>query len=110
MTDKLTEQEAIAFYHSGRWRQMDHTERARFQIKYERLCMPFEVFHEAVEQTLQRPVYTHEFGIGWKGLEKELLDGAPPPTNADILRQLTDMMKPEAQLVVVAPAEKQGER
>ena len=57
----MTKEQAIALHDSGFWREMTLEDRARFQLHEPRLCMPFDVFHEAVEKTLGRPVFTHEF-------------------------------------------------
>jgi hypothetical protein len=34
--------------------------------------MPFDVFHEAVEKTIGRPVFTHEFGVNANGIRAEI--------------------------------------
>ena len=60
---QLTQEQAIAFSNSCAWQQMTDTERALLQINQDRLCMPFDVFQESVENTVGRPVWTHEFGI-----------------------------------------------
>ena len=59
----FTEEQAIDFYDSEKWRSMSQLERAKFQINEPRLCMPFDVFQCAVEQSLGRPVFTHQFGV-----------------------------------------------
>ena len=56
----MTRQEAIEKYNSKFWLTMTHKEIAKFQINENRLCVPFDVFHEAIEFTLGRPVFTHE--------------------------------------------------
>lgn len=63
---------------------MNHRQIAEFQIEQDRLCMPFSVFHEAIEKTLGRPVYTHEF-VNSEGLRKELYGEKPAPTFEEIL-------------------------
>ena len=63
MTEQMTEQEAIAFAESTAWEPMTHRQRAQLQMTQECLCIPFEVFHEAMEKTLGRGVWTHEFGL-----------------------------------------------
>ena len=63
------------------------------------LCMPFDVFHQAVEKTLGRPVYTHEFGLNYEGIKAELLDGADPPSLEDILNLIPE----EKRVVVLVP-------
>ena len=92
----MTEQEAIALHDSGFWEYLSHEERARFQIAEERLCMPFGVFHESVEKTLGRPVWTHEFGLNPEGLKREILDGAEPPT----WREIMDLIPEEKRIVL----------
>lgn len=48
-------------YNSGWWKTKTPEEIAEFQIHEEKLCVPFDVFHESVEKWLGRPVWTHEF-------------------------------------------------
>lgn len=80
----MTEQQAIALFDSRFWETMTFVERATFQLHEKRLCMPFGIFHEAVEKTLGRPVFTHEFA--WKDdLVKELLGSKPAPTFEEIV-------------------------
>jgi hypothetical protein len=93
---ELTREQAIALYESGFWKDMTYIERAKFQIMEERLCMPFDVFHEAISKALGRPVWTHEFGLNREGLIKELFDGAPPPSLEDIINLI-----PEEKRIVI---------
>jgi hypothetical protein len=82
----LTREEAVALYNSGFWETMSSEERAKFQMLNERLCMPFDVFSEAMSKYLGRPVYTHEFtSSNHDSLMKEVFDGAPPPTLDEII-------------------------
>jgi len=53
---QLTEKEAIAFGEDKQWEPMTFRKRAEFQMLQDLLCMPFGVFHEAMEKTLGRPV------------------------------------------------------
>jgi len=80
----LTKEQATALYNSGFWHEMGYRERALFQLFQPLLCMPFDVFHEAVEKTLGRPVWTHEFAYK-EDIEKELLGEKPPPTFDEII-------------------------
>jgi hypothetical protein len=82
---ELTKDQAVALYDSKFWEDMSYLDRATFQFNQKRLCMPFEVFHEAVEKSLNRPVFTHEFGFNPEGLLNELLNGAPAPSMDDIM-------------------------
>lgn len=45
--------------------------------------MPFDVFHEAIEKTLGRPVFTHEFAF-CEELRKELYREKEPNTFEEI--------------------------
>lgn len=61
MYEPLTREQAIALYDTRFWESLAYVERARFQLSEERLCMPFDVFVEAVERALGRPVKVGEF-------------------------------------------------
>jgi hypothetical protein len=92
----MTEAEAITLADSKFWETMTMRERAVFQMFESRLCMPFSVFHEAMEATLGRPVWTHEFGLNADGLKKELLGTGPAPTFEEIM----DLIPAEKRIVV----------
>jgi hypothetical protein len=94
----MTQDEAIALYESGFWESMSYRDRAVFQMFEERLCMPFGVFHEAIEKALGRPVFTHEFGLNREGLQRELMGEAPAPTFAEVM----NLIPAEKRLIVVA--------
>jgi len=99
MTDEvkeLTRDEAIDFFGDSRWKTMSLQERAKFQISNQFLCMPFNVFHQAVEAVLRRPVYTHEFGLNMEGLRDEVLNAAEAPT----LDAIVAMLPAEKTIVV----------
>ena len=82
---QFTKAEAIRFGDSGAWKELDTWHRAHIGLWQDRLCMPFEAFHEAIEKALGRPVYTHEFGLDRDGLKAELLGEKKSPTIDDIL-------------------------
>lgn len=94
----MTKDEAIKLAESGFWETMSSREIATFQLFEDRLCMPFGVFHEAIEKALGRPVYTHEFGFNRDGLKRELLGEAPAPTLEDIL----NLIPADKRVVVLA--------
>ena len=97
MSEYMTEAECIAFSENKTWEPMTFRQRAEFQMLTERLCMPFDVFHEAISKALGRDVYTHEFGLNWDGLKAELFDGGPAPTLKDIL----EMIPADKRVIVV---------
>ena len=88
--DQLTESQAIKLFDSEFWTDMTYRERAEFQLFQNRLCMPFDVFHEAVEKALERPVWTHEFGLNYDGLAAELCGEKAPPTFAEIVKLIPE--------------------
>jgi hypothetical protein len=94
--EQMTKEQAINFARSEKYLDMSHKERAILQLHQDKLCMPFDVFHESVEKTLGRPVYTHEFGVNKDGLIAEL-GGAEPPSLADII----NMIPEEKRMLVV---------
>ena len=81
----LSIDQAVAFYESGVWKKMTSPELAAFQIAQERLCVPFEVFHRAVEETIGRRIYVHEFSMNRGGLRVEIQGKAKCPTMAEII-------------------------
>ena len=93
---QLSEQEAINFYEQKLYEKMSDKEKAIFQLTQDRLCMPFEVFHEAVEKTLGRPVYTHELALDRDGLLEELNGEAEPPT----IQEIIDLIPRDKQVIV----------
>jgi hypothetical protein len=80
----MTKEQAVALAESGFWETMTAREIATFQLHERKLCMPFAVFHEAVEKTLGRGVWTHEFAAP-EHLIRELLGDAKPPTMSEII-------------------------
>ena len=68
----LSKENALKLYNTEWWKTTTDLEIVKFQLFEDRLCVPFDIFHGAVENVLKRPVFTHEFGfVG--GLQKEFL-------------------------------------
>jgi len=88
--EQLTEEQAIAFGENNLWEELSLEERAKFQMSQEKLCMPFDKFHEAIEKTLGRSVFTHEFGLNPDGIKKELFEGGEPPSLKDIIEMIPE--------------------
>lgn len=93
----MNKEQAIQLYNSKFWEPMSYKDRAIFQLWEDKLCMPFNVFHEAMEKALGRPVFTHEFGLNRDGLKKELLGEAPAPSFEDIINLIPE----DKRLIVV---------
>ena len=80
---QFTKEEAKAFYDNKCYEGMSYMDIAKFQIEQKRLCVPFNLFHEAMEKALGRPVFTHEFAFA-DSLRKELYGEKEPPTFEEI--------------------------
>ena len=92
----MTKENAIALAELEFWKSLTDRQIAEFQISEEKLCMPFSVFHEAIEKTLGRPVYTHEFGLSLEGLKSELFEGKLPPT----LEEIMNLIPAEKRIII----------
>jgi hypothetical protein len=94
----ITKEQAIRMGESGWWNHLPAKQVAAFQLSETLLCLPFSEFHRIIEEALGRPVYTHEFGLNWDGLRKELLGEKPAPTLDEIVQML-----PQDKVIVIAP-------
>jgi len=81
----IGQERAIALAESKWWEGKTHREIAEFQLFTQELACPFDVFHEAVEKSLDRPVFTHEFGLNYDGICNEFLGLKEAPTLDDII-------------------------
>jgi hypothetical protein len=94
----MTFTQAIKLHDSGFWKAMSYRDRAMFQLFEDKLCMPWPVFHEAMCKALDRPVYTHEFGLNREGLQKELLGELPAPS----LEEILDLIPQEIRVALIS--------
>ena len=85
MSDEITKEEAIALSKTSWWTKVSKKEAATFQLFTPCLCMPFDVFQEYLEHALGRPVFTHELGLNYEGIKKEIMGEAGPPTFEEII-------------------------
>ena len=88
---QITKEQSIKIFESGQWREWSHEQRAYFQIKQERLAMPFGEFQMAVQEVLGRPVWTHEFAAP-DLLLSEMEGVLPAPTWEQIIEPIKDKM------------------
>lgn len=95
---QLTKDEAIAFAESSVWESWTDEQICDFQMWQSKLCVPFDVFHRAVEKTLGRPVWTHEFGMNYAGMQQERLGQRPAPT----FEEIVNLIPEEKRLIVFA--------
>jgi len=94
---QLTKEEAIKLYESKIWEKWTKEKRAYFQIYQDKLCMPFDKFHEAIEHVLDRPVFTHEFGLNRNGLIAEMEGKKPKAT----LMEIIELIPEEKRLIII---------
>jgi len=80
---QLTKEQAIILGESEVYKEWNYEQIVRFQLFQDCLCMPFGVFHEAIEKVLNRPVFTHEFAFD--GIKKEYLGVKEAPSFEDII-------------------------
>lgn len=80
----MGEKAAVAVFESGVWKEWSAEQKVAFQLFEERLCMPFGDFQAAVEEVLERPVFTHEFAFR-DHLVDEFLGKKPKATFAEVL-------------------------
>ena len=95
-------QRAIALWETQWWLGRSAREIARFQLFTRELCMPFGLFHQALEEALGRPVFIHELGLNTDGVIHEFIGEADPPSLDEILA-----LGPTAQAgLIIEPAER----
>ncbi len=92
----IGKEKAIELYNSNWWEELSYREIAEFQLFTTELCCPFDVFHEAVEKSLGRPVFTHEFGLNYSGICEEFLGERESPTMDEVLNLI-----PQEKLIVL---------
>ena len=87
---QLTTEQAIEFAKSKVYEDWTNEQIVRFQLFQEKLCMDFSRFHEAIEKVLDRPVFTHEFGLNYEGLVLEYLGEKKAPTMEEIIELIPE--------------------
>ncbi len=86
----IGKKKAIALSKSEWWKGMTHRDIAGFQLFTSELCLPFSIFHESLEKSLGRPVFTHELGLNFDGIVKEFLGWRGPPTFQQIIELIPE--------------------
>ena len=100
----IGQKKAIELAESNWWELCNHREIAEFQLFTEELCCPFGVFHEAVEKSLGRPVFTHEFGLNYDGIVAEFLGERDALSMTDIIELI-----PEEKRIILVVDEERGD-
>lgn len=84
---QLTEEQAIKFADSSLWENLSYKQIVDFQLFQQRLCMPFDIFQQAMEEALNRPVFTHSFALR-DNLVEEYLGTREVPDVDEVLSTL----------------------
>ena len=92
---QFNKEEAISIYESKIWEQWSPEDIVAIQLFQNRLLVPFDKFHEAIEKVLDRPVWTHEFADQNRLIE-EYLGIRNKPTFEEILNLI-----PEDKLILI---------
>ena len=100
MIQQFTTEEAVRFHDLGIWQLLDDEGKVRLQLFQDKLCMPFDEFHKAIEKVLGRPAWTHEFAYRDK-LVAEYLGEGPTPTFEDIMNLIPE----EKRIILFVDAE-----
>lgn len=90
-------EDAIKLSETRWWEGKTSREIAGFQLFVEELCCPFEIFHNAVEDSLGRPVWTHEFGLSYDLIVAEFNGDRASPT----MQEIVNMIPEHKRIVVV---------
>jgi hypothetical protein len=91
--NSIGKENAIELYNSNWWEGLSYREIAGVQLFTTELCCPFDIFHEAVQKSLGRPVFTHEFGLNYQGICKEFLGEKEPPTMEEIISLIPEQKR-----------------
>ena len=94
---QIGKEQAIELGRTEWWKSKTSREIAEFCMSTAELCCPFGVFHEAIEKTLGRPVFTHELGMNFDGIWGELFHGDDPPSFQEIM----DLIPADKRIVAV---------
>ncbi len=78
----------MALFESQWWLSRTTRDIAKFQLFTVELCVPFGIFHRALEDVLGRPIWIHEFGFRLEELVQEFLDERDAPTAEEIFALL----------------------
>jgi hypothetical protein len=97
----IGEDRAIALAESRWWASCTPRQITQFQLFTCELCLPFDVFHEALEKSLGRPVFTHELGLNFDGIVREFLGQDEPTT----MQEIIDLI-PEEKRIIIKVAER----
>jgi hypothetical protein len=71
---RIGRDKAIKLYDYGFYNKLTKLEIVMFQLFVAECSMPMDVFHEAIEQQLNRPISTVELGMNGIALREEFME------------------------------------
>lgn len=77
----------------------------KFQLFTAEMCMPFPEFHKALEESLGRPVFTHELALNFDRIALEFLGEADAPT----MQEIIDLIPEQKRIAIITPPEENRE-
>jgi hypothetical protein len=92
----IGKEKAIELYETRWWEGKRDTEIAGFCLAVRELCCPFDVLHQSLENSLGRPVWTHELGLNLQGILNEFHGTESAPT----FEQIVELIPAEKRIVV----------
>lgn len=90
--EQLSSKEAIVLSGTRFWVNLTTRQIAEFQLGQELLCMPLEVYQNALSVELGRPVYTHELYNPGK-LREELYNRHAASSLDEVVAELLSMIR-----------------
>ena len=99
---QFTREQAVALFEAKIWKEWSDKEIVDFQLYQDRLCMPFDRFHQAMESVFARTVWTHEF-VERGALRAELTGDQPAPT----FQEISELIPEEKRILVLTDQQKE---
>lgn len=88
--DQFTEAQAIAIYNSGIWQDMTEKQICDMQLLQDRLCVPLDILHDAMNVCLGRPITNLELLTQRSELTREYILKNGKPSCEDVMALLID--------------------
>lgn len=95
----MTEEQAIAFYDSRAWSELNSLQRSRLQLGQDYLCMPVNVFRDALDEALGRPVWSQEIRTQNRSTLIDELNGKAQPPD---MRQIMALLPSDKNFIALA--------
>ena len=95
----MDREEAIEVANTHWWINKTPKEIVEFQLYEDKLCMPYNLYQQAIIKVLGRSVFTHEFARP-ENLQREFEKKSPKQTPKGIVEALNELIPKERTLFV----------